>query len=324
MRNKSSMSLLSLLSVAVGISAGASAATAASTWVKVANEYRSFTLTGTQTVRYGSGTAWVQKNLSGTRACESWTFGKDPAVGVTKVCEVLTTSAVTPTPAPAPAPVPVPVPAPAPTTTAWVNVATEYRTFTLTGTQTVRYGSGSAWVQKSLSGTQPCETWIFGKDPAVGVTKVCEVLTTMAIAPTPAPAPAPAPIPTPTPTPVPAPAPVPAPTPVPAPAPAPAPAPTPVPVPPAAVTYKAHFSWNIPSARIDGSALALSDLQGYEIYYTTDNPATSGVYTVSGGSKTVYDVTSLPAGTYYFTISAIDSAGNKSPMSTVVSLKLGS
>jgi hypothetical protein len=69
--------------------------------------------------------------------------------------------------------------------------------------------------------------------------------------------------------------------------------------------------------------LALSDLTGFEIYYTTDNPAVSGVYTVSGGSKNSYDVTNLKAGIYYFTISAIDTSGLKSAMSSVVQVKLG-
>jgi hypothetical protein len=64
-------------------------------------------------------------------------------------------------------------------------------------------------------------------------------------------------------------------------------------------------------------------LAGYEIYYTTDNPNVSGTYTVSSGTATAYDVNSLPAGTYYFAMSAVDSSGIKSSLSPVVTITFG-
>ena len=59
------------------------------TWTKIANEGETFTLSTTKTVRYGSGTNWVQKTLSGTVSCTNGFFGSDPAYGVVKECDVL-------------------------------------------------------------------------------------------------------------------------------------------------------------------------------------------------------------------------------------------
>jgi hypothetical protein len=97
----------------------------------------------------------------------------------------------------------------------------------------------------------------------------------------------------------------------------------PAPAPTQPVVYSAQISWTIPSTRIDGTPLALSELTGYEIYYTTDDPAVSGKVSVSGGSSASYRATDLKAGNYYFTISAIDSTGLKSAMSTMATIKFG-
>ncbi len=60
------------------------------TWTKVADaETGTFTLTASTLVRYGKGTAWVEKTLpAGTYACKLSTFGTDPAYGVYKECQV--------------------------------------------------------------------------------------------------------------------------------------------------------------------------------------------------------------------------------------------
>jgi endoglucanase len=58
----------------------------------------------------------------------------------------------------------------------WTFVVKENNSFTLVGTQTVRYGSGSAWIEKSLSGKVDCTNAFFGKDPLVGIPKQCDVL----------------------------------------------------------------------------------------------------------------------------------------------------
>lgn len=56
-------------------------------WVKVADEHQAFTVDGTRTVRYGYGTRWVEKQVSGRVHCGNSTFG-DPYVGQRKQCDV--------------------------------------------------------------------------------------------------------------------------------------------------------------------------------------------------------------------------------------------
>ena len=70
----------------------ATAAAVGDTWQTVALEGRSFTLATATVVRYGAGTRWVQRTLSGTVSCTNATFGSDPAFGVQKSCQVQTGS----------------------------------------------------------------------------------------------------------------------------------------------------------------------------------------------------------------------------------------
>lgn len=88
-------------------------------------------------------------------------------------------------------------------------------------------------------------------------------------------------------------------------------------------SYTATLSWTPPSTREDGSPIALSELTGYEIYYTTDDLTQATTVAVSGGSNTSYSLPSLAAGTYHFAIAAIDSNGLKSSLSGLVSTTLG-
>jgi len=69
--------------------------------------------------------------------------------------------------------------------------------------------------------------------------------------------------------------------------------------------------------------LSLSDLAGYEIYYTTDDPAVSRTISVSGSAALSYALSNLSAGNYYFAIAAIDTAGLKSNLSPVAPIKFG-
>lgn len=72
------------------------------------------------------------------------------------------------------------------------------------------------------------------------------------------------------------------------------------------------------------SANVEPDLAGYKIYVGTN----SGMYSFPGspfvtGKVTSYTISNLPKGqTYYFAISAYDSAGNESVMSAEVSKSL--
>lgn len=71
------------------------------TWTKKASEWGSFTLTKSTYVRYGAGTRWVGKWITGTVYCNNNFFGSDPAYGTVKQCDVFQAS-TTPTPTPTP------------------------------------------------------------------------------------------------------------------------------------------------------------------------------------------------------------------------------
>ena len=116
-------------------------------WVRIADENQAFGVQGTQTVRYGSGSSWIEKTVDGGGECSNAWFGSDPLVGVVKQCQVVAT---------------------------WTAIADEHQAFSVQGTQTVRYGIGSNWVTRTVSGGAECSNEWFGSDPAVGIVKVCQ------------------------------------------------------------------------------------------------------------------------------------------------------
>ncbi len=64
--------------------------TTGGTLAKIADEGGSFMVSGTGTVRYGAGTTFVEKTVSGTGQCTNEYFGSDPAVGTGKSCFLFT------------------------------------------------------------------------------------------------------------------------------------------------------------------------------------------------------------------------------------------
>lgn len=91
----------------------------------------------------------------------------------------------------------------------------------------------------------------------------------------------------------------------------------------APTTYSAQLSWSAPATRADGTPLSISDLAGYEIYYTTDDSTVSRTITVSSSAALSYTLSNLGAGNYYFAMAAIDTAGLKSNLSPVAPIKFG-
>jgi len=126
-------------------------------WTKIADEGQSFAVSGTQTVRYGSGAYWITKTVSGGGDCSNAWFGTDPIVGIVKQCEVSGSGGGQ--------------------STGWTQIASEGQSFGFSGTQTVRYGSGSAWLTMSVTNGGTCSNAFFGGDPLVGVVKHCDVST---------------------------------------------------------------------------------------------------------------------------------------------------
>ncbi len=140
-------------------------ALAASIWTAVANEGEWFNAGATSTVRYGSGSSWVTMSVTGGLACSNGSFGSDPLYGVVKRCEVESAAA----------------------TGGWTRIANEGSSFAVAATLTVRYGTGNAWVQRTVTQSGVCSNGFFGSDPAFGIVKQCEVSADAAAAPAPAP-----------------------------------------------------------------------------------------------------------------------------------------
>lgn len=83
----------------------------------------------------------------------------------------------------------------------------------------------------------------------------------------------------------------------------------------------ATLSWTAPLTRVDGSSIALSEIQSYEILYgqSPDNLTNT---TVVGGSQTTAEISGLTSGTWYFSIRVVDADGLKSENSEILSYKV--
>jgi hypothetical protein len=133
------------------VAAAATPAPGGATWTTIASEGATFTVSGTQTVRYGSGNAWIERQVTGGGACSNDAFGGDPLYGVVKQCQLASSG------------------------TGWTRIAVEGDAFTLAGTATVRYGTGSSWITRTVSNGGTCSNGFFGSDPLYGVVKECDV-----------------------------------------------------------------------------------------------------------------------------------------------------
>jgi fibronectin type 3 domain-containing protein len=85
----------------------------------------------------------------------------------------------------------------------------------------------------------------------------------------------------------------------------------------------ASLAWDIPTVRENGEPLAVSELAGYEIYYTTETES-SGVIAIDNPATTEYLLQGLAEGTYYFSIAAIDNGGVQSQLSNLISVIVAS
>ena len=80
----------------------------------------------------------------------------------------------------------------------------------------------------------------------------------------------------------------------------------------------ASLSWVAPATRTDSSYLALTELEGYRVYYGTSASSLALLVDLNDKSMTEYTTQSLPSGTYYFAVTAYDSDGNESGYSNVI------
>jgi len=113
-------------------------------YMTIAMEGQAFTLASAGTVRYGTGSKWTTKVVSGTGECTDAFFGNDKMTGLAMQCQIAASSSdlvvTAPAPAPSAAPAPVAAPAPAPAPTINTTVAITTPSTTPTTSQTVVHG----------------------------------------------------------------------------------------------------------------------------------------------------------------------------------------
>jgi hypothetical protein len=80
--------------------------------------------------------------------------------------------------------------------------------------------------------------------------------------------------------------------------------------------YSVSLGWDIPLENDDGTPL--TDLAGFRVHYGSASGDYSGSLQVDGANATNFVVQQLPAGTYYFAVTAVNSAGSESAFSTEV------
>ena len=83
----------------------------------------------------------------------------------------------------------------------------------------------------------------------------------------------------------------------------------------------ATLSWEAPVSNTNGSAL--TDLAGYRIYYGASADDMKETVQISNLGIQTYVIENLEAGTWYFAVRALSSQGTESPLSDVVSKRIG-
>ena len=86
---------------------------------------------------------------------------------------------------------------------------------------------------------------------------------------------------------------------------------------PTATAGTVTLNWTPPTENVNGTAL--TNLAGYKIHYGTASGAYTESITVSNPGLATYVVSSLSPGKYYFSLTAYNSDGTESPLSSEVS-----
>ena len=81
-----------------------------------------------------------------------------------------------------------------------------------------------------------------------------------------------------------------------------------------------HISWVAPTAREDGTALALTDIAGYRVYYGVSPGEYRDIIEIMDPAADYIALSSIPSGTNYVAISVVDSDGRESALSAAVTI----
>lgn len=84
----------------------------------------------------------------------------------------------------------------------------------------------------------------------------------------------------------------------------------------------AQISWNRPTARVDGSNLADSEIAGYELFYSATAGGEMTPLTSLSANEQSIVVEELGAGTHYFALSTVDTSGLESALSAKFSVTI--
>ena len=80
------------------------------------------------------------------------------------------------------------------------------------------------------------------------------------------------------------------------------------------------LAWVAPAEREDNTALSLSAIAGYKVYFGTTQGQYSESLSINDGSATGYTFNGFAAGTYFFVITTIDNEGRESQYSTEITI----
>jgi ABC-type glycerol-3-phosphate transport system substrate-binding protein len=81
---------------------------------------------------------------------------------------------------------------------------------------------------------------------------------------------------------------------------------------------KLLLEWSAPATRTDASPLALSELQGYRVYYGTSPNDLQLLVDLNDSTINDFKVDSIPAGNYYFAVTVYDMDGIESGFSNII------
>lgn len=90
--------------------------------------------------------------------------------------------------------------------------------------------------------------------------------------------------------------------------------------PPSSGAAAVTINWTPPTENTDGTTL--DNLSGYKIHYGTASRKYTETITVRNPGLAAYVISSLAPGTYYFSVTAYNSAGTESQLSSEVSAKV--
>jgi hypothetical protein len=80
---------------------------------------------------------------------------------------------------------------------------------------------------------------------------------------------------------------------------------------PATATGSFNVSWTAPAIRSDGTALSLSEIDGYRIYYGQSSGKYTGSQNVTNGAATSATVNDAPVGTNHVVMTTYDMDGRE-------------